>query len=148
MSPASNAPVNRVTERVSTRCEQPVLVKTTQLATNIRPTARHALFRRLIPGVLDVSKIPWEEAFVETRSLERLAQAIEKLEIRGAPAIGVAAALGLAMVAYNSSSENEEELLKELNKAAERLRKWLEEHQKRLEKARDRVEEYVEPPSF
>ena len=32
--------------------------------------------------------------------------------------------------------------------AAERLRKWLEEHQKRLEKAKDKVLEYVEPPSF
>ncbi len=60
MSPASNAPVNRVTERVSTRCEQPVLAETTQLAANTRPTARHAMFRRLIPAVLDVSKYrPW-----------------------------------------------------------------------------------------
>ena len=72
---------------------------------------------------IDVSRIPWEERVVETRDVERLAQAIEKLEIRGAPAIGVAAALGIAMAAYNSPADTAEQLLRDVEKAAERLRR-------------------------
>lgn len=72
---------------------------------------------------IDVSKIPWEEHIVETRDVERLAKAIERLEIRGAPAIGVAAALGIAMVAYNSDAETVEQLLRDVERAAERLRR-------------------------
>ncbi len=51
---------------------------------------------------LDVSSLPWEEKIIETDNVERLAEAIKGLEIRGAPAIGVAAALGIAMVVYNT----------------------------------------------
>ena len=51
---------------------------------------------------LDVTRLPWEERVQETTSVERLAEAIRKLEIRGAPAIGVAAALGVAMAAYSA----------------------------------------------
>ncbi|MDK2384760.1 MAG: S-methyl-5-thioribose-1-phosphate isomerase, partial [Candidatus Korarchaeota archaeon] len=72
---------------------------------------------------LDVSRIPWEEVYRETRSVERLARAIETMEIRGAPAIGVAAALGIAMAAYNSEARSIEELRATVTKAAERLRK-------------------------
>ena len=51
---------------------------------------------------LDVTLLPWEEKWRETRSVERLAEAIKRLEIRGAPAIGVAAALGVAMAVHNA----------------------------------------------
>jgi len=70
---------------------------------------------------LDVSKIPWEEIWNRSRDLERIARAIETLEIRGAPAIGVAAALSLAVVALNSDAENPQELVNELEKASQRL---------------------------
>lgn len=46
---------------------------------------------------LDQTLLPTEEKYVSTDSYERVAQAIEKLEIRGAPAIGIAAAYGLAL---------------------------------------------------
>ncbi len=72
---------------------------------------------------IDVSRLPWEERVVETRDVERLAKAIERLEIRGAPAIGVAAALGIAMAAYNSDAETVEQLLRDVERAAERLRR-------------------------
>jgi len=72
---------------------------------------------------LNVSKLPHEEEYVETDDLERLAIAIEKLEIRGAPAIGVAAAYGIAMVAYNARAGNVVELVEAVEKAAERLRR-------------------------
>ena len=53
---------------------------------------------------LDVTSLPWMEKWVESDSVERLAMAIKKLEIRGAPAIGVAAALGIALAVYNAEN--------------------------------------------
>ncbi|HSR18590.1 MAG TPA: hypothetical protein VLM39_10920, partial [Ignavibacteriaceae bacterium] len=41
---------------------------------------------------LDQTKLPFQEQYVETSDYERIAEAIEHLEIRGAPAIGIAAA--------------------------------------------------------
>ncbi len=55
---------------------------------------------------LNTMLLPKEEVYVETSDYERIAVAIEKLEIRGAPAIGVAAAFGIALAAYNYSSAN------------------------------------------
>lgn len=72
---------------------------------------------------INVAKLPHEVEYVVTDDLERLAKAIERLEIRGAPAIGVAAALGLAMVAYNSRAKTISDLKTEVEKAANRLRK-------------------------
>lgn len=70
---------------------------------------------------LDVSRIPFEERYVESSDIDRIAQAIKNLEIRGAPAIGVAAALALASVAYNFKGGSVEELVRELEKASEKL---------------------------
>ncbi|HIQ02814.1 MAG TPA: S-methyl-5-thioribose-1-phosphate isomerase [Desulfurococcales archaeon] len=72
---------------------------------------------------INVVKLPHKLEYVVTDDLERLAKAIENLEIRGAPAIGVAAALGLAMVAYNSKARSVDSLRDEVEKAANRLRK-------------------------
>ncbi len=69
---------------------------------------------------IDVSSLPWEERYVETRSVERLAEAIRRLEIRGAPAIGVAAALGVAMAVYNAEG-TPQDVLREAEKAIEVL---------------------------
>ena len=46
---------------------------------------------------LDQTKLPFEENYIETENYERVAEAIEKLEIRGAPLIGIAAAYALAL---------------------------------------------------
>ncbi len=72
---------------------------------------------------INVKMLPWKEEFVESNSIERLAKAIKDLEIRGAPAIGVAAALGLAMVAYNSKASTTKEIFKELKEASQILSK-------------------------
>ena len=47
--------------------------------------------------MIDQRKLPQEEVYVECIDYEEVAQAIEKMIIRGAPAIGVAAAFGLAL---------------------------------------------------
>ena len=55
---------------------------------------------------LDQTKLPLEEIYCKTDDYERIAEAIEKLEIRGAPLIGVAAAYALALAMKNVSSES------------------------------------------
>lgn len=46
---------------------------------------------------LDQTKLPFKEEYVKTEDYNRIAEAIEKLEVRGAPAIGITAAYGLAL---------------------------------------------------
>ena len=72
---------------------------------------------------LDVSRIPFEEVYHESNDLERLARAIENMEVRGAPAIGVFAALSLAAIAYNINTDNINVFLNKIMEAANRLRK-------------------------
>jgi len=46
---------------------------------------------------LDQAKLPFKEIYVETDDINRIAEAIEKLEVRGAPLIGIVAAYALAL---------------------------------------------------
>ncbi|NWG27796.1 MAG: S-methyl-5-thioribose-1-phosphate isomerase [Ignavibacteriaceae bacterium] len=52
---------------------------------------------------LNQTLLPLKEEYISTDDYNRIAEAIEKLEIRGAPAIGIAAAYGLALSLKNSS---------------------------------------------
>jgi methylthioribose-1-phosphate isomerase len=47
--------------------------------------------------LIDQRKLPLQEVYVECRDENEVAEAIEKMAIRGAPAIGVAAAYGVAL---------------------------------------------------
>ncbi|MCK6545398.1 S-methyl-5-thioribose-1-phosphate isomerase [Myxococcota bacterium] len=49
--------------------------------------------------LLDQTRLPREEVYVELTELEDVARAIETLVVRGAPAIGVTAAFGIALAA-------------------------------------------------
>ncbi len=51
---------------------------------------------------LDQTRLPLEETYVETSDVARLAEAIKRLEIRGAPAIGVAAAFGVVLASWDA----------------------------------------------
>ncbi len=66
---------------------------------------------------LDTRLIPWEEVYRETTDYERVARAIKEMEIRGAPAIGIAAGYGMALAAYYSNTNDVNELLARLEKA-------------------------------
>ncbi len=70
---------------------------------------------------LDTRLLPHEEVYRESSDYERIARAIEDMEIRGAPAIGVAAALALAATAYNFRGTSVNDLRSLLMKAVERL---------------------------
>ena len=47
--------------------------------------------------ILDQTRLPAHEVWLRCETAEDVAQAIERLEVRGAPAIGIAAAYGLAL---------------------------------------------------
>jgi len=50
---------------------------------------------------IDQTKLPFQEVYVNTDQYERIASAIERLEIRGAPAIGITAGYALALSIKN-----------------------------------------------
>jgi len=72
---------------------------------------------------LDQLKLPHEEVLIEMRNCSEVAEAIKSMKIRGAPLIGAAAAYGLALTAYHSRANSKAELLAELKRCAEKLRK-------------------------
>ncbi len=67
---------------------------------------------------LDQTKLPLTEIYIETDSYDRIAEAIERLEVRGAPLIGISAAYALALSLKNISSDKIEEVF---NLAVERI---------------------------
>ena len=71
--------------------------------------------------LIDQTKLPLEEKWLELSNYQQVAKAIKTMQVRGAPAIGVTAALGLALVAHNSKSDTTIALLDELKKAASEL---------------------------
>jgi methylthioribose-1-phosphate isomerase len=73
--------------------------------------------------IVDQTKLPNEVVWVEMKNSYEVASAIKEMKLRGAPLIGVAAAYGLALTAFHSKAEKREELMKELEIAAELLRK-------------------------
>lgn len=64
--------------------------------------------------MLDQSRLPLEVTFVECTDYMKVAEGIRKLWIRGAPAIGIAAAMGIALGAQNIRAENFDEFVKSL----------------------------------
>jgi len=67
---------------------------------------------------LDQTKLPLKEVYVETDDYERIAVAIEKLELRGAPLIGISAAFALALSFKNISSDHKNHFEKVYNRLA------------------------------
>ena len=74
-------------------------------------------------SMLDQRKLPHETIYNEYTTAEEVAGAIREMVIRGAPAIGAAAAYGLALVPWYSQAVDVATLRVELQEAAEMLRK-------------------------
>ena len=72
---------------------------------------------------IDQTVLPLKEKWIELRRCEEVASAIKEMKMRGAPLIGVAAAYGMALTAYHSKAKTKEELIRELEKCAETLKK-------------------------
>ena len=73
--------------------------------------------------MIDQTRLPYKFAYVNFKDYRQVARAIREMLVRGAPAIGVAAAMGLALAANSNRTKNKKEFMQELETAAEVLRK-------------------------
>jgi methylthioribose-1-phosphate isomerase len=71
--------------------------------------------------LIDQTKIPQKFELIKTTDLNRIAKAISTMEVRGAPAIGVTAAFGMALAAMQSPAKDEAGLRIDLQKAKDLL---------------------------
>jgi methylthioribose-1-phosphate isomerase len=71
--------------------------------------------------MIDQTKLPNQLVFDTYDDFNQVANAIRNLVVRGAPAIGVSGAFGLALASLQSKAQNEEELLQDLEKARKTL---------------------------
>jgi len=72
--------------------------------------------------LIDQTKLPNKLVYVKCKDYKEVADAIKKLVVRGAPAIGVTAAFGLALAAQGSKAKTMEELRTDLDTAFKVLR--------------------------
>ena len=71
--------------------------------------------------ILDQSKLPGEQVFVNLDNYGDVVGAIREMRVRGAPAIGVAAAYGIALGASGIKTANKDDFLVQLNQVAQAL---------------------------
>ena len=72
--------------------------------------------------LIDQRRLPFELAHVDCVNHHEIAAAIANMTVRGAPAIGAAAAYGIALAARKSAVRDDASLLAELQQAATHLR--------------------------
>lgn len=85
--------------------------------TAIHPSLRTVEWKDNKLVMIDQTKLPNELVFVEFTDYNEVANAIKKLVVRGAPAIGVSGAFGLALAALQSKATTKDELIQDLVKA-------------------------------
>src|SRR5512137_414535 len=73
--------------------------------------------------ILDQTKLPGEEVYNEYIDFQGVAEAIRGMVIRGAPAIGVAAAMGVALGARDIVADTFESFFRQLSNVCETLAK-------------------------
>jgi len=67
--------------------------------------------------MIDQTKLPSKLEFVKFTDFNDVANAIKTLVVRGAPAIGVSGAFGLALASIKSAAKTKDELLSDLKNA-------------------------------
>lgn len=72
--------------------------------------------------MIDQTRLPGELVRVEYSDYRQVARAIRDLVVRGAPAIGVSGAFGMALAAYSSGAGTREQMMAELREARDELR--------------------------
>jgi methylthioribose-1-phosphate isomerase len=71
--------------------------------------------------MVDQRKLPAQEVYVRCRTAQDVAKAIKTMVIRGAPAIGVAAAMGLALGVQRSSAKGTKQLATDFTRLCDLL---------------------------
>ncbi len=72
--------------------------------------------------VIDQTKLPYDETYLETSDYRDLVRAISQMKVRGAPLIGITAAYALALASRETGATDGDELMSRLRTAAEELR--------------------------
>jgi len=67
--------------------------------------------------MIDQSKLPERLNYAEYRRYSEIVKAIRNMVVRGAPAIGVAGAMGMALAALESQGRTKNSLLRDLRRA-------------------------------
>jgi methylthioribose-1-phosphate isomerase len=68
---------------------------------------------------IDQTKLPTEEVYVNCTTYQQVADVIRNMVVRGAPAIGVSAAMGIALGVKNSKAENGGDLKRDFDQICE-----------------------------
>jgi methylthioribose-1-phosphate isomerase len=71
--------------------------------------------------MIDQRRLPWEERWLVCRNYREVGRAIREMVIRGAPAIGLAAAMGLALGALRIRTKNPAVFFRELERVKDFL---------------------------
>jgi methylthioribose-1-phosphate isomerase len=71
--------------------------------------------------MIDQTRLPTEKVFVDCKTIEEVGQAITTMIIRGAPAIGVAAAMGVSLGADTIDASSFDIFFKEMEQQCDRL---------------------------
>jgi len=71
--------------------------------------------------LLDQTRLPFEEVYLDLFTEEAVAAAIREMRVRGAPAIGVAAAYGVALAARHLDTTDKAVFMQALKAACQRL---------------------------
>jgi methylthioribose-1-phosphate isomerase len=72
---------------------------------------------------IDQTKLPTEETYVTCKTHEQVADVIRNMVVRGAPAIGVAAAMGIALGVASSKAETVGDLKRDLDQICDNMGK-------------------------
>lgn len=67
--------------------------------------------------LIDQRKLPLKYEIINCSTYQEVADAIKKMKVRGAPAIGVAAAFGVALAAYSSKADTRGAFILDMEKA-------------------------------
>jgi len=71
--------------------------------------------------ILDQRKLPHKEEVIECKNYQKVALCIEEMSLRGAPAIGIASAMGLALGARSIKDRTKDRFFKKLEAIANRF---------------------------
>lgn len=94
------------------------IVRVTKIMeTKIHPSLRTVEWKDNAVVMIDQTKLPNELVFVKYTDFVEVADAIRNLVVRGAPAIGVSGAFGLALAALQSKATTRDDLLTDLENA-------------------------------
>ena len=71
--------------------------------------------------IIDQTKLPWKLTYLWIKDVRKLWEAIHQLKVRGAPALGIAGALGVVLGMQNFPAKNYSSFKKELNRIVQYL---------------------------